>query len=257
MNFTIANWKMDLDLNQGVDLVKDFKKMAEREKDNLDNNNIVIAPPFTHLFSISKILSDSKVFLGAQNMFWETKGDFTGEISPKWLKDLSCKFVILGHSERRMLLNEDYFHVHKKIIAALENDIIPILCVGETRIQRNKGLKEYVILNQIENALSGIDLKDSKILIAYEPVWAIGTGLIIDPEEIEYMSRIILQKTIDLFSDKNIKEQIYVLYGGSVDSDNIESFMKYPTIEGALIGGASLNAKEFFNICKKANQFKT
>src|SRR6056297_3106690 len=108
MNNIIANWKMDLDLNKGVDLAKEFKDLIEKEKENLKNTNVALCPPFTHLFSLSKILSDSKVSLGAQNMFWESKGDFTGEISPKWLKDLSCKYVILGHSERRRFLNEDY-----------------------------------------------------------------------------------------------------------------------------------------------------
>ncbi len=255
MNNIIANWKMDLNINQGVDLAKEFKGLFEKEKDNLKNTNIALCPPFTHLFSISKILSDSKVSLGAQNMFWESGGDFTGEISPQWLKELGCDFVILGHSERRTFLNENYNHVHKKINVAIEYGLQPIVCVGETRDQRDKGLKEYVVLRQLEEALSGINLNNSKLLIAYEPVWAIGTGLIIDPEEIEYMSRIILQKAIDLFSGSDIKNQIYILYGGSVNSQNIDSFMKYPTIEGALIGGASLNAKEFLSICKKANNF--
>jgi len=253
MNFIIANWKMDLGLNKGVDLAKNFKKLFQKE--SLEKTQVVICPPHTHLFSIKKVFLNTNIVLGAQNVFWESQGDFTGEISPQWLANLGCKFVILGHSERRLLLGEDYNQVHKKIIAALNHNLCPIVCVGETRQERDKGLKEYVILNQLETALSGIDLGTSKILIAYEPVWAIGSGLIIDPEEIEYMSRIILQKTIDLFSEKDIESQVYILYGGSVDEDNVESFIKYPTIEGALIGGASLKAQGFLKICQKANKF--
>ncbi|MDA2935894.1 triose-phosphate isomerase [Patescibacteria group bacterium AH-259-L05] len=252
----IANWKMRPNLRESQNLVKGVLKYLKKskKKKKLSKLDIVVCPSFTSLSAVpqmSKFKVLRNVFLGAQDCFWEEKGEFTGEISPAWLKEVGCKYVILGHSERRRYLSETDEMVHKKIKASLNAGLIPIICVGETLDQRRRGLKEYVILEQVSQALSGVSIdKKQKIIIAYEPVWVIGSGHAIGPEEAEYMNKIILQRTIDLFPLDVVKNNIRVVYGGSVDHDNVKSFVDQDTVDGALVGGASLKAKEFIKICE-------
>lgn len=252
----IANWKMRPNLKESQNLVKGVLKYLEKskEKKKLAKLDIVLCPSFTSLSAVpqmSKFKALHNVFLGAQDCFWEEKGEFTGEISPAWLKEAGCKYVIIGHSERRQYLDETDEMVHKKVKAVLSTGLIPVICVGETLDQRQRGLKDYVVLEQISQALSGVTLeKKQRIIIAYEPVWVIGSGHAITSEEAEYMSKVILQRTIDLFPLDFVKNNIRIVYGGSVDHDNVKSFVDQDTIDGALVGGASLQAKEFVKICE-------
>lgn len=247
----IANWKMNLGTKESVKLIKSILKKLKKIK-GLD---IVFCPSFISLSSVCKIFKSKfnhHLYLGAQDCFWEEQGNFTGEVSPYWLKKLGCKYVIIGHSERRHNLKETDEMVYKKVRTALQAGLIPIICVGETLDERHRGIKDYVVLNQVSEALSGIDLNSKQnIIIAYEPVWVIGSGRAVMPEEAEYMNRIILQKTIDLYPLSIVQNNIRIIYGGSVDSENIKSFINQETISGSLVGKASLDAKEFVKICKK------
>jgi len=237
----IANWKLNPQTaKEAVDLAK-----------KIDSENSVICPPFPFLGAVLKIIKKSK--LGAQNVFWEDKGAYTGEVSAAMLKSFGVEYVITGHSERRRHLGETDEMISKKIKAALENDLIPILCIGETLEQRKAGKVEEVIENQIKKDLERILNLKSKILnlvMAYEPVWAIGTGIPCEPEEAARIHRFIRETLNAKLYTLNPK----IIYGGSVDSKNIEGFLKYNEIEGALVGGASINAEEFQKILKIANK---
>lgn len=234
-------------------------KRKEKEKKKLNDFNIVLCPPFMSIAEVVKIFSGKEksknnIFsCGAQDCFWEEKGGFTGEVSPLVLKELGCQYVILGHSERRQFLGETDEMVHKKVRTALNLGLIPIICVGETREERDKGLKEHAILTQVSRALEGINLKvNQKIIIAYEPVWVIGSGQAIDPQEAEYMAKVILQRTIDMYPLPIVHNNIRVIYGGSVDSTTIRSFLNQETIDGILVGSASLKAEMFIKMCELA-----
>ena len=252
----IANWKMQLSLKEAKVLAKEIldrlKKIKKKEKKLIDFD-LVLCPPFISLLEVSKIFGPKKDILlcGAQDCFWEEKGGFTGEISPKSLKELGCTHVIIGHSERRKILKETDEMVHKKVKAALKTGLIPIICVGETRDQRDKGLKEQTIINQVSKALDGISLKASqKIIIAYEPIWVIGSGWAIEPTEAGYMCKIIYQRIIDLYALPIVRNNIRLIYGGSVDSTTIKTFISQEKIDGVLVGGASLKLKEFIKMCE-------
>lgn len=252
----IANWKMQLSFQETKTLAKEIlnrlKKVEKKEKKLIDFD-LVLCPPFMSLPEVSKIFGPKKDILlcGAQDCFWEEKGGFTGEVSPKRLKELGCTHVIIGHSERRRILKETDEMVHKKVKAALKAGLIPIICVGETRDQRDKGLKEQTIINQVSKALDGISLKaNQKIIIAYEPVWVIGSGWAIEPAEAGYMCKIIYQRVIDLYTLPLVRNNVRLIYGGSVDSTTIKSFVGQEIIDGVLVGGASLKSKEFIKMCE-------
>lgn len=247
----IANWKMNLGLPQTILLTKDILNGFKKNKDDFSKIDIVLCPSFTYLSEIKKIVTKSNIALGAQNCFWEERGAYTGEISAFQLKEMGCQYVIIGHSERRQYLNETNEMIHQKIKSALENGLIPILCVGETFDERQKGVKDYVILNQVGRALEGISLKAyQQLIIAYEPVWVIGSGQAVKPEEAEYANRIILQKVIDLYPLPIVRNNIRIIYGGSVDRTNVRNFVQQETIDGVLVGGASLRAEEFIKMCE-------
>ncbi|MCH7759581.1 triose-phosphate isomerase, partial [Patescibacteria group bacterium] len=254
----IANWKMNLGFKESKTLSeKILKKLKTRPNFFLRNLkikklDIILCPSFTNLSEVSRILkSKSGIFLGAQDCFWEDHGEFTGEISPVWLKNLGCRYVILGHSERRKNLKETNNMVHQKVKAALKAELIPIICIGETLEERRRGIKDYVILDQLSSALTGIDLDlKQKIIIAYEPVWVIGSGRAITPNEAEYMNKIILQRMIDFYPLERVKKNISIIYGGSVSADNVKSFVDLETTDGVLVGGSSLKAAEFVKICQ-------
>jgi triosephosphate isomerase len=248
----IANWKMNLSFQEAKILAKKIIK-ATKEFSSSYNSEVVICPPFMSLPAVVKFFGPKKNFLfcGAQDCFWEEQGGFTGEISPVYLKETGCDYVILGHSERRNILKETDEMVHKKVRAALNSGLIPIICVGETREEREKGLKEQIIISQITHALEGIRLNShQKIIFAYEPVWVIGSGQAINPYEAEYMSKIIKQRMIDLYPLPIVNNNLRIVYGGSVDTRTIKDFLKQETIKGVLVGGASLKAEEFIKMCK-------
>ncbi len=236
-----ANWKMHNTVSQSVSLVKKLKKLLRARE-------VVICPSFTSLGAVSAEIKESNIKLGAQNMHYEDEGAFTGEISPVMLRDLGCSFVILGHSERRQYFNENNSLINKKIKAALKHNLKPILCVGETLTERKQNKTKNKVKNQLENCLKNISKNDIlKITIAYEPIWAIGTSVNATPKQAEEV-HVFIRDLLSRNYGKAISEKIRILYGGSVKPDNIKSLMKEKNIDGALVGGASLNATNFADI---------
>ncbi|MDK2871387.1 MAG: triosephosphate isomerase [bacterium] len=216
---------------------------------DVEKVEVAICPPFTALERVSRAIAGSKIALGAQNMFWEDEGAFTGEISPKMLLALKCRYVILGHSERRKYFKESDEDVNKKVLKAFNSGLFPILCVGETLEERDSGKTWSVVERQLLSAIKGLESLEG-LVIAYEPVWAIGTGVPATGEDaLEVISR-IRQRLSELWG-KETAYSIRVLYGGSVKPENIMEFMKYEDIDGALVGGASLKAEAFVGIVKK------
>lgn len=246
----IANWKMNLSVEESCSLAHAiFAGAAEF----FTKTEIVLCPSFEALAIVSKELDDSKIFLGSQDCFWEDKGAFTGEVSPKFLHEMGVKYVILGHSERRQFLNETNAQINKKIRNALKYNLIPILCVGETFEERQEGHKDFVIMKQLEECLEGIKLlENDQLLVAYEPVWVIGSGQAVLPEEAEHTSQVIQQALLDLFGSEAKAQKTAVIYGGSVNENNLKSFLDSLSISGVLVGAASLDAKRFLSLIKSA-----
>jgi triosephosphate isomerase len=239
-----GNWKMNLTREETKDL-------AQKIKDGLDPNlqhEVLLAPSFTNLETVKKVIKETKILLAAQNMFWEEKGAFTGEVSPIQLKDIGCNYVIIGHSERRNIFGETDEIINKKIKSALKNEINVIMCIGETLTERETGKTYEVLGKQLENGLKEIDKNSiSKIVIAYEPVWAIGTGKTATPTQAEEAHMFIREKIKDLY-DRDISDKIRILYGGSVKAENIDDLMAQKNIDGVLVGGESLKADKFLRI---------
>ena len=213
--------------------------------------DIVIVPPFTALAKVGERLSNSNnVKLGAQNMSFEKSGAFTGEISAEMLRDLYVRYVVLGHSERRTLFGETDAIVNKKVKAAHEASLKPILCVGETLAERDADKVEEVLETQLRGSLAGLNAKEiAETVIAYEPVWAIGTGRVATPEQAQ-AAHAFIRKTIGLIADASVAEKVRIQYGGSVKPDNAKTLLGQPDIDGALVGGASLDPRAFAEIVK-------
>ena len=251
--FIAGNWKMFSTVREAMNLVQTIKAGVTKTSDC----HIVICPPFTALAAVAPLLEDSPINLGAQNMHPETEGAFTGEISPVMLKDLSCRYVILGHSERRLYFKEDDVFINEKVKTALKYTLIPIVCVGETLEQRNAKQQFEVVKNQFEQSLKDLTPEEiSKIILAYEPVWAIGTGKTATPEIAEQMQSYIRRLMKEQFGEE-AANRIPILYGGSVKPDNIAELIRKPNIDGALVGGASLKAESFVQIIQNALQAVT
>ncbi len=244
-----GNWKMHNNKSEAVLLAKAIKEGTQ----GISGGDVVLAPPFTALQSVYETIVDSHVLLAAQNMYYEDKGAFTGEISPSMLKDIGCTYVIIGHSERRKYFHETDEAVNQKVKKSLATGIKPIVCVGETEDERNKGVTEFVVGVQVKKALYGID-NINEIVIAYEPVWAIGTGKNATPVEAEEVHRFIRNIIGDIYGE--VCNNTKVLYGGSVTSDNIGELINMKDIDGALVGGASLKSEGFIGIIKKASEKK-
>lgn len=241
-----ANWKMNLTVKEAENFFKSFKITPKEGKE------LLICPSFTSLPIARFFLERSSIRLGAQNVYPKDEGAFTGEVSPKMLKDLGVTYVICGHSERRQILGEGDAFVGEKISALLAHDMVPILCVGETAEEREMGKAEDRIEEEIQVALEGEDGKSlSQLVIAYEPIWAIGTGKAATAEDAESMCAFIRKVLKDRFGAK-VAQGIRILYGGSVKAENIHDFMKKKNIDGALIGGASLDPKSLIEIFDKA-----
>ena len=241
-----GNWKMNKTNSEAVALIKKLKALLK----DVNRRDIVICPAFTALSEIAKELKTSCISLGAQNLHFEESGAFTGEVSAGMLKEIGCSYVIIGHSERRQLFGESNAFINKKKIAALKNGLIPIVCVGETLVEREDGSTKQVVEKQINESLAGLLSKDGKkLVIAYEPVWAIGTGKNATPEKAQEVHQFI-RRLLEKQFDKKTAESIRILYGGSVKPDNISSLMQQPDIDGVLVGGASLDAESFANIVK-------
>ncbi|TDI89526.1 MAG: triose-phosphate isomerase [Candidatus Dadabacteria bacterium] len=245
-----GNWKMNMLRYQAKDLTQDILSGLVDVKDDID---IVLAPPFTALDVVSGLIGNSRVMLAAQNVFWEDRGAFTGEISPAMLVDAGCKWVIIGHSERRGILGETDTVVRKKIKASLSDGLNVIVCVGETLQEREVGKTIKIVQSQVESALMDLELDDpQRFVIAYEPVWAIGTGENATPKEAEDVHVTIREITGSIFAQDS--ELIRIIYGGSVNGDNIDELLHMENIDGALIGGAGLDADSFVKIVKIAGE---
>ncbi|MGL6193871.1 MAG: triose-phosphate isomerase [Thermoguttaceae bacterium] len=241
-----GNWKMNLDLASAVALAEAVKK----ESQNVTEVEVAVCPPSVYLQPVATVLKGSNVALGAQNAYFEKDGAFTGEISMAMLKDIGCKYVILGHSERRHILHESSEMVNEKVLAALQAGIIPIVCVGELLAEREKGTTNLVVRRQFEGSLSGVSAEDmKKIVIAYEPVWAIGTGKVATPDQAEEVHA-ALRKVIEERYNKEVAEAVRIQYGGSVKADNAKEILSKPNVDGALVGGAALKADSFMGIIK-------
>ena len=240
----IANWKMNLTGSQAQNLATDISNGAA---DYSDKVSIIICPPFTALGQLGGL---QNIDLGAQDIHWEDQGTFTGEISGAMLRDLKCRYVIVGHSERRWQMNENNDVINKKLLAALRYKLIPILCVGERADDKAAARTASVLQQQLSSAWRGIGRDDfSQIIIAYEPVWAIGTGAINSRVAANATEIIAAYKVIKEFLEKeNVQDKVSLIYGGSVDSVNINNFLKLDDNGGFLVGGASLQAAEFLKI---------
>lgn len=247
--FIAGNWKMNTTATEAERLVLEMLEKLDRTK----GVEKVLCPPFVSLIAVSMMLQNSSIKLGAQNMYFETQGAYTGEISPLMLKEL-CEFVILGHSERRWYFGETDEIVNKKIKAALANKLKPILCVGERLEENEAGKTEEVVNRQVMAALNGVE-PVRELVIAYEPVWAIGTGKAASSKQAAATIQFIRDVVAKLWN-KSLAQYLRVLYGGSVASANIAEFISHPEIDGALVGGASLKAQEFVNIVEKTAEIK-
>jgi len=212
-----------------------------------DDINVVFCPPFTGLQTLKEALRGSKVKMGAQNLFWEEKGSYTGEISPQMLVDVGCEYVIIGHSERRHILNETNLMINRKIKAALAAGLIPVLCIGEILRERKNNLALQVVKEQLTEALKDIEFTTGNLVIAYEPVWAIGTGINASCDDVQEMFAYI-RSFLTRFLGEFIAESIPLLYGGSVNEQNIKAFLEEKDVDGALVGGASLTPESFARI---------
>ena len=247
-----GNWKMYKTIGEAIDLANGIKReLFELSSEDID---IVLCPPFTTLSEVAEVIADSNIALGAQDMYWQEVGAFTGEVSPLMLKDAGCKFVIIGHSERRQFFAETNESVNNKIKAALKHDLIPIVCVGESLKEREAGETFKVLDDHIQNGLKGISEVDMlKLVIAYEPVWAIGTGKTATPAQAQEAQIYIREILVKLYN-KAVAAEVRIQYGGSVKPENIIELMQQPDVDGALVGGASLKAESFSEIVKKASQ---
>lgn len=241
-----GNWKMHNTISESIALASAIKEGAS----GLKNGEIVLAPPFTALHSVGQIVKNSCVTLAAQNMYCEDKGAFTGEISPLMLKDAGCAYVIIGHSERRKYFNESDEQVNMKVKKALASGLKPIVCVGETDGERNKGVTESVVHRQVSKALDGVGVeKINHLVIAYEPVWAIGTGKVATSGQAEDVHDFIRRLLVEIYGCA--AADTLILYGGSVTAENIAELIAMEDIDGALVGGASLKPEGFLGIINK------
>lgn len=243
----IANWKAKLGYKESVELAKKMQLKFQ----SLENLEIAVCPNMISLAEVKKALGD-KIRLGAQNVFWEGKGAYTGEISPDVLSEVGCKYVLIGHSERRKFLNENYEMIHRKIKAVLSlGDLVPVVCIGENWDERKTDRRDFVLFDQLQQALSGIDISaEQEIIVAYEPIWAIGSGTAIEPSEAEYAHKIIKLTLNDMFGMAVVKTHFKIIYGGSITSANVGAFSDLENIDGMLVGGASLDAEEFFKVVR-------
>lgn len=249
-NIIAANWKMNMTPSETASFLDTFLE-AFNEATSVD---IVLAPPFVSLAKAhERIASHPAVCLSAQNMSHETSGAFTGETNAAMLKEVGCQFVILGHSERRSLYGEDDVVINKKVHAALAAGLLPILCIGESLEERDGGQLEFVLSQQLEGSLANVDASQmGSIVIAYEPVWAIGTGKTCPTDVAESVCAFIRNWFRRRYDDPDLSENVRILYGGSVKSSNAKELFSQPNIDGGLVGGASLDASEFAKIVASA-----
>jgi len=243
-----GNWKMNKSVQESLSLVKELVPGL----DSIENVDSVICPPFIALAKVSDLVKNSKIELGAQNLYWEEKGAYTGEISPSMVAEIA-EHVVLGHSERRAYFQDTDEAVNKKVLAALNAGLKPILCVGETLDENENGKTGDVVKRQLTNALKGVSIEDfGKIMIAYEPVWAIGTGKAATAEGANQVIKEYIRDEVSSLYSRESADKVRILYGGSVKPENAKEYFQQPDIDGALVGGASLKADAFIKITEAA-----
>ncbi len=244
-----GNWKMYKTVPEAVELARAIREGIEREPVAAE---VVLIPPFTALHAVWQVLRGGPVALGAQNMHWEREGAFTGEVSPVMLRDVGCTYVILGHSERRQHFEETDERLGRKTRAAVDHGLTPLVCVGETLSERESARTLGVIEGQVERALRYLKPEEvARMVVSYEPVWAIGTGHVATPEQAQEVQAFI-RKQVTLSHGEDAARQLPILYGGSVKPDNIAGLMAQADVDGALVGGASLDVESFAAICETA-----
>ena len=238
-----GNWKMNMLPNEAIKFIEDFAPLVKDTQ-----NEVILCVPYTDLFYALLNVQETNIKIGAQNMHFEEKGAYTGEISAQMLKSINVEYVIIGHSERRQYFNETDETVNKKIKTAFENGLKPIVCVGETLEEREAGKTIEIITNQTQKALEGLTNDQvASIIIAYEPIWAIGTGKTATSEDAENSIKAIRDKICQIYG-QNVSERVIIQYGGSVKSSNAKELFEMPDIDGGLVGGASLKPDEFAKI---------
>jgi triosephosphate isomerase len=244
-----GNWKMNTDRAAAIKLARGVVGRAGMHS----KVDLLVCPPFVNLIPVSEIVKDTSVALGAQNMYHEANGAFTGETSSSMLLDVGCKYVILGHSERRHILGETDTAINKKTLAALAADLVPIVCVGELLEERESGQTNAVIERQFDGSLANVSADQiERVVIAYEPVWAIGTGKVATPDQAEEVHARLRQLLTKRYNDES-SANVRILYGGSVKPSNAKDLLSQPNIDGALVGGASLNPDDFLGIAAGAS----
>jgi len=248
--FVAGNWKMNTDSLSSVELVKAIASASSEIAGH--RVHVAVCPPFVYLQGVVNALSTSSIAVGAQDIYYEQKGAFTGEISSSMLKDIGCTYVLCGHSERRHVIGETDELINKKITAAILGGLLPIFCVGELIEERKASETEEVVTRQVKNGLAGLSAdKVSAVTIAYEPVWAIGTGLTATPQQAQE-AHALIRKLLGQMYDTELAGEIRILYGGSVKPDNAAELMREQDIDGLLVGGASLKADDFVAIIQAA-----
>lgn len=241
----VANWKMNKSLKDAEQYGQELLPLLA----GYTGVEVVVCPPFTSITAMSRIFSGSEIRVGAQNLFWEMKGAYTGEISPAMLVDAGCTYAILGHSERRQIMGENDAIINRKVRAALDVGLVPILCVGETLQERENNRAREVVKDQLIRDLHNITFAPQGLVIAYEPVWAIGTGVNASSDDAQEMIGFIRSYLAKLY-DRELADSVRILYGGSVKEENIAEFMGEVDVDGALVGGASLQANSFAGIVR-------
>ena len=243
-----GNWKLNKTVSEAVALVAELRQLVH----DVTDVEIIVAPVFTALSAVSEALKGSRIQLAAQDVFWEINGAYTGEVSPLLLKDVGCDAVIIGHSERRQYFGETNESVNRKTKAALAQGLRPIVCVGEQLAEREAGQTEAVVKNQVANSLAGLsEAQMLSTIIAYEPVWAIGTGKTATPAQAQEVHALIRSLLAHTYST-GVASQVCIQYGGSVKPENAAELMAQPDVDGALVGGASLQAEPFAQIVRAA-----
>jgi triosephosphate isomerase len=248
--FVAGNWKMNTDSSSSVSLAE---AIASGSSDIAGKSvSVAVFPPFIYLSYVFKALNTSNIALGAQDFYFEPDGAFTGEISVAMLKDIGCTYALCGHSERRHVIGETDELINKKVAAAISGGLLPVLCIGELLDQRKASQTSQVVTRQIKNGLAGLsDEKVSAVTIAYEPVWAIGTGLTATPKQAQQAHELIRNLLAEMYNDL-LADEIRILYGGSVKPDNAAELMRQQDVDGVLVGGASLKADDFLSIIRAA-----
>ena len=248
--FVAGNWKMNTDSHTSINLAESIVSGSLETAGQ--SVSVAVCPPFVYLQAVAKTLSASSIAVGAQDLYIESQGAFTGEISASMLKDIGCSYALCGHSERRHVIGETDELINKKVAAAIGGGLLPILCVGELLAEREASQTNEVVTRQIKNGLAGLSVeKVSAVTIAYEPVWAIGTGLTATPQQAQEAHDFVRKLLAELY-DAQLAEEIRILYGGSAKPGNAGELMAQQDVDGLLVGGASLNAEDFIAIIQAA-----